>query len=304
MGVVVTGSSGFIGQHLVSLLRSQGHQVIGLDRRPPPDDGPDRHVSCELSAPNAVAREALRRADAVVHLAGCPGVRDTGADVGHRRYRDNASALRQVLSLVPRRVPAVVASSSSVYGGSVAGRASAEHDVLAPRGGYARSKVLAEALCHEAASRGASVTVVRPFTVVGEGQRPDMALHRWVIAALAGQPLTVLGSLERTRDLTDVRDVARAFADLIESAPGGPVNLGSGRPVSLRQMVRAVGAVTGVVPVVRQAPAAREEVSDTLADTRRLVELTGRRPATDLLDVVARVRDDLDRRALPLKVAG
>lgn len=305
MEVVVTGSAGFIGQHLVTLLRAQGHQVTGLDRCHSPDDAPRGLLRCDLSAindsgPDQTARTALRQADAVVHLAGCPGVRDTAPDVGRRRYRDNVVALREVLAVVSPRVPVVVASSSSVYGGSLAGRPSAEDDALAPRGGYARSKVLAEALCHQV---GPQVTVVRPFTVVGEGQRPDMALHRWVLAALAGEPLTVLGSLERTRDLTDVRDAARALADLVEVAPGGIVNLGSGQPVSLRHMVNAVADVTGCAPVVRLVTAGSEEVSDTLADTRRLVELTGRRPVTDLHDVLERIRADLDQRALTLQVA-
>ena len=306
MRVVVTGSAGFIGRHLVTRLLSKGHEVTGLDRAVPDDDGTYEQVRCELTHPGVRAASALRRAEAVIHLAGCPGVRDLAPDVEGRRYRDNVAALRTVLTLVPGSSSLVVASSSSVYGGSRRGRPSAEDDALAPRGGYARSKVLAESLCRAAQRRGALVTVVRPFTVVGEGQRADMALHRWVSAARAGEPLSVIGSPQRTRDLTDVRDVVRALADLAAAAPGGVVNLGSGRAVSLAAMVDAVGAVTGTTPVVRRLPAAADEVPDTLADVRRLVQLTGTRPVTDLLDVVTRVHDDLVLRDLPARqqVAG
>jgi nucleoside-diphosphate-sugar epimerase len=307
--VVVTGSTGFLGRHLVTSLHAHGHSVTGLDRRAAAHEV-GHFVGVELTALCRDARRALREADAVVHLAGCPGVRDTTADVGRRRYRDNVGSLRSVLGAVPVGVPLVVASSSSVYGGSVGGRASAENDALAPRGGYARSKVLAEALCADAARRGAEVTVVRPFTVVGEGQRPDMALHRWVGAALRGEPLTVLGSLDRTRDLTDVRCVVAALAALAAISPGGAVNLGTGRPVTLREMVEAVGVVTGAEPSVREVAADPDEVPDTRADVSRLVQLTGVQPVTDLLDVVGRVRDDftsgadhrvdLTRRAQPV----
>jgi nucleoside-diphosphate-sugar epimerase len=306
MGVVVTGSSGFVGRHVVALLSAHGHQVTGLDRRPDAGQGAAaragsyRHLLADLAEAGPEARAALAAADAVVHLAGCPGVRDSSADVARRRHRDNVGALRETLAAVPDGVPVVVASSSSVYGGSRRGRPSAESDALAPRGGYARSKVLAEALCRRAAGLGADVTVVRPFTVVGEGQRADMALHRWLRAAVAGEPLTVLGSLERTRDLTDVRDVAGLLVDLLELAPGGVVNLGSGVPVTLRRLVGAVGEATGTDPLVRVLAAGPHEVADTLADTARLVALTGRRPVTDVDDVVARVRDDLAGRGAGL----
>ena len=84
--------------------------------------------------------------------------------------------------------PVLAASSSSVYGGSLGGRASHEDDDLRPVGGYARSKVAAEALCAEHRDAGEAVCVVRPFTVVGPGQRPDMAVDRWLRAALGRSP--------------------------------------------------------------------------------------------------------------------
>ncbi len=302
MRIVVTGSSGFVGRHVVELLARRGADVTGIDRRPPA--GPAAAVVvADLSRPDAAVARVLSRADAVVHLAGCPGVRDVGRGAGRRRHRDNVVALREVLRLLPGDVPLVAVSSSSVYGGSRDGRPSHEDDPLQPRGGYARSKVLAEALCRQPGRR-APVTVVRPFTVVGDGQRPDMALHRWVSAALRGEPLTVLGSLGRTRDLTDVRDVAAALVDLVELAPGGAVNLGTGRAVTLAAMVDAVADATGTSPALRVLPAGPEEAPDTLADPTRLVELVGRRPSTDLADVVARVRDDVLAGSALAEVAG
>jgi nucleoside-diphosphate-sugar epimerase len=294
--VVVTGSAGFIGRHLITRLVSQGHQVTGLDRQPSAGDGLHQYLRCELTELGDEAREPLTCANAVIHLAGCPGVRDTAPHVEARRYRDNVAAVREVLSIVPTGVPVVVASSSSVYGGSLAGRPSAEHDVLAPRGGYARSKVMAEELCNKANKRGARVTVVRPFTVVGEGQRRDMALHRWLVAALNGQPLTILGPLDRTRDLADVHDVTNALINLVEAAPGEVVNLGSGHPTSLTAMVRTVGEVTHTTPILRRVPASLDEVPHTLADVRKMVQITRRHPATDLHDVVTRMYHDVQRR--------
>lgn len=287
--VVVTGSVGFLGSSLVAELVTRGRRVTGVDRTPTARPGDHLVLTGDLLHRDELVDTALATADAVVHLAGCPGVRDSAGDVERRRRRDNVAATARVLDAVPLDVPVVVASSSSVYGGSQ-GRPSRESDRLAPRGGYARSKVAVERLCARRAADGGRVTVVRPFTVVGEGQRSDMAVSRWLDAAEAGRPLQVYGSLERTRDLTDVRDVARVLATLADPsvAPTGVLNLGTGGPHTLAEVVAAVAEVTGADVRTVVTPAASVEPADTWADTRALQATVGFVPRTDLVDVVAR----------------
>ncbi len=286
MPVVVTGAAGFIGSAVVSRLLEGNERVVAIDRLPVACTGVTT-VRSDLCDGEPAVLDALREADSVIHLAGCPGVRDRAPGVERRRRRDNVDATRAVLAATPIDVPLVVASSSSVYGGARYGRASREGDTCYPVGGYAASKVHAERLCVARLERGAPLVVARPFTVVGEGQRPDMALPRWIAAARRGHPLRVLGSLDRTRDFTDVRDVARALTAL--RGVGGVVNVGAGSPRSLRDAITAVAVVLEMEPVVEVVPAAPEEVSDTWADNSRLAELTGIVPMTDLVDAVARV---------------
>jgi nucleoside-diphosphate-sugar epimerase len=291
--VVVTGAAGFLGRVLTHHLVAAGHDVLAVDRCPPPaPPGVTAHTADLLDADPAVDL-ALRQADAVVHLAGCSGVRDSAPDVAARRRRDNVDATRRVADLVPADVPLLVTSSSSVYGGARFGRASRERDALHPRGGYARSKVGTEQVCADRAGAGGHVLVVRPFTVVGEGQRPDMALARWRDAAVEGRPLRVFGSLRRTRDFTCVREVARGLRVLLEREVAGVVNLGSGAPRTLSEMVHALGRALGLDPdaalAVDVEGAAHYEVPDTWADTARFERLTGFRPQTDLDDVARRV---------------
>lgn len=288
MAVVVTGAAGFIGRALVRTLLDDDMRVVGIDRRPQSPEPGFNPLTADLLTPDELVRAALESADAVFHLAGCPGVRDEAPDVGLRRRRDNPGAAAAVLAAVPRRTPLVVTSSSSVYGGSAGGRPSAETDALRPRGGYARSKVLVENACRRRLRAGGTVTIARPFTVAGEGQRPDMALARWVAAARKGRPLRVLGSPDRTRDVTDVRHVARALVACAERDVRGPVNIGTGTGHTLAAMISAVAEVVGteVETIVEQA--ATPEPPATLADTTRLRRRTGLLPATDLHDVVAR----------------
>src|SRR5918994_165350 len=160
------------------------------------------------------------------------------------------------LAGVPRGTPLVVTSSSSVYGGA-AGRPSHEDDPLRPLGGYARSKAAVERLCARRLAAGGLVTVARPFTVAGEGQRPDMALARWIAAVRARRPVPVLCSPGRTRDVTDVRDVVRALRLAAERRVAGPLNVGTGRPRTLAELAAAVNPGPAAPPPPRGAPPGR-----------------------------------------------
>jgi nucleoside-diphosphate-sugar epimerase len=288
VAVVVTGAAGFIGSALVDELVRSGLQVVALDRRPPAAlPGGAVPLMADLLDPDPVLHDALAGADAVFHLAGRPGVRDPDRHADLRRHRDNVLATQRVLGLVPHSTPLVVTSSSSVYGGSP-GRPSAETDPLRPLGGYARSKVAVEALCARRLAAGGSVSVARPFTVVGERQRPDMALAVWTAAARRGDPIRVHGSLARSRDVTDVQDVARALRLMAERGVTGPMNAGTGRPRTLAELVDAVRRAAGPVPVT-VVPAHHADPPGTWADTTALHRRLGLRPRTDLDDVVRRV---------------
>jgi len=297
LAVVVTGSAGFIGRHLVALLAARGLVVVGIDRRPgTPADAVELRADLVDAPAGGPYDDALAEADAVFHLAGRPGARDPGpggwpaGELARLRRRDNVLAAERVLARVRPEVPLVVVSSSSVYGGAGqgGGRPSRETDPLRPLGGYARSKVAVERRCAARVAVGGLVAVARPFTVAGEGQRPDMAVARWLDAAARGEPLRVLGGLDRRRDLTDVRDVAAGLLRLAERAVTGPVNLGTGTAHTLGDLVAAVGAAVGVLPQVAVLPVGPEDPAATLADTARCRRRLGFVPRTDLPALVRR----------------
>ena len=297
MTVVVTGAAGFIGAHLVTQLAQRGFSVVGIDRRggipsaasaaivADLADRADRADCAQTSA--AEVDDALRSADLVYHLAAFPGVRATGRDADLRRRRDNIDATRRVLAAVPLQTPLVVASSSSVYGGS-ADQPSSEVDRVSPRGAYAASKVEVERMCARRVSAGGHVAVARPFTVAGEGQRPDMAIARWIDDATSGRPLTIYGSPSRTRDLTDVNDVVEGLIRMGLRGIRSTVNLGTGHGQRIGDMAAAVAGAVGVALHTVVQPAGAEEPPDTLADTRRCASLLGFVPKTDLIGLVQR----------------
>jgi nucleoside-diphosphate-sugar epimerase len=303
MVVVVTGAAGFIGSHLVEALAARGERVIAIDRRPDmPAAATVRIVADLVDAPTGAVDDVLGEAEAVFHLAARAGVRSPHCDpLRHRsdgwagqasldwlRHRDNVLTAERVLRRVPDHVPVVVTSSSAVYGGSRHGRACHEDDPLRPRGGYARSKAALEARCHARAARGGLVAIARPFTVAGERQRPDMAMAQWIEAVRAGRPMRVLGAPDRTRDLTDVRDVVTGLLRLADRNVQGTVNLGTGTGHRLATIAHAIAAALGRPADLVVEAAHPEDVAHTLADTRRCQTLLGMTPRTTLDALVRR----------------
>lgn len=313
MTIVVTGAAGFLGSHLVEKLSARGERVVGIDRRPGVPTCAREPIRADLSVRSEVADawSLFAGADAVFHLAGCPGVRWSDPDTELRRYRDNVRAGSFVLGAVPPAVPVVVVSSSSVYGGALHDgllRASRESDPLRPRGGYARSKALLEAHCRARAERGGLVAIVRPFTVAGERQREDMAIACWLREVRAGRPIRILGSPERTRDVADVRDVVEGLVRVAERGVTGAVNLGTGTGHRLADMAAAVCQALAQPAEVVVAPAGGADVPATLADTSRCQRLLGLRPQADLLALVRRQAGAAERepvrRLRPVAVVG
>lgn len=290
MKALVTGSAGFIGSHLIDTLVDRGYLVTGIDRQSRSDRPGYRHAVLDLARdPHRTGLATLvNGADIVFHLAARPGVRGDSPVLQEIRRRDNVVATRNLLSVIPRAIPVVATSSSSVYGGSNGGGPSSEDDPVRPMGGYARSKVDMERHCEMHRARGGVVAVLRPFTVAGEGQRPDMAFSRWLDSLWNGESIRIFGSEQRSRDITDIRHVVEGLIRAGERRVNETVNLGSGVTHRLIDLARALIEVFGRETNIVVQPASSDEVDITLADTTRCSQLLGFVPRTDLRGLLAR----------------
>lgn len=275
MRFLVTGAAGFIGSHLVRALREEGHTVTGLDRRPGAD--------LELDLLTADLDPVLAQAEAVIHLAGQPGVRESWAQFpGYSR--GNIETTQRLLEGLRGRSlhKFVLASTSSVYG--QAPMPAREDGPALPISPYGATKLAAESLC-DLYGRTASIpwVALRYFTVYGPGQRPDMAFTRWLRAARRGEPIPIFGRGDQVRDFTYVEDAVEAtIRAAVSSVSGVAVNVGGGSTVPIREALAEIEAIVGAPLRLEHLPAAPGDMDITRADTARLEALLAFRPATSL----------------------
>ena len=282
MKALVTGAAGFIGSHLTSALLDRGAEVTGLDCF---TDYYPRVIKSANVAVNAgrpgfhFVEGSLQQADLtalldgkthVFHLAAQAGVRKSwGADF--RVYTElNVDATQKLLeACVGRPLHRVVyASSSSVYGDNVT--IPMREDALPqPVSPYGVTKLAAEHLCHlYFVNHGVPATSVRYFTVYGPRQRPDMAFHKFIKAALKGSAVTLYGDGEQTRDFTYVTDaVAATIAAGDQGVPGRAYNVGGGSRVTVNHLFEILGRIHGSPLAVRREPSQKGDMRDTFADS-------------------------------------
>jgi UDP-glucuronate 4-epimerase len=289
--VLVTGGLGFIGARLCSALLAEGFRVRCVDNLSgsyAPETGPAAAAMLSARGAEVLVEDAgtahTSGVDAVVHLAALPGVRTRHPFAALRAANVDLPA-RLMRAARARGVRFVFASSSSVYGDALE-LPTPERATLAPLNPYARSKVAAEL-----ALRGEAV-VVRPFTVYGPGQRPDMAFARWIAAIAAGEPVPWHAAPGTARDFTYVDDaVAGLIAALRYGRAGEAYNVSGGRSVELRHALELLGPAT-----IRELPHASAEARVTSGCGRKAAAELGYSPSVDLATGLARQAEVSSRR--------
>jgi UDP-glucuronate 4-epimerase len=283
--VLVTGGLGFIGSRLVPRLLAEGVSVRSVDdlsANPAHGTGPAAASAFAASGAEVVIAPAepahVDGMDAVVHLAALPGVRSARSPA--LLHAVNVELTRRLAREVARcGARFVFTSSSSVYG-NAAVLPAPEDAPLAPLNPYAESKVAAEAavLAH-----GGDPVILRPFTVYGPGQRPDMAFARWIDALAAGEPLPWHAPPGAARDFTYVDDVvAGIVAALQHGRAGRAYNLSGWRPVPLREALALVAGGAEPALLELQSPAAEARVTHGCG--RRAASELGYEPRVELAE--------------------
>ena len=282
MRAFVTGGTGFVGGWLERHLQQCGDEVVIADDDLDITDSPAVVKAVEEAAP-----------DAVYHLAALTHVGESW-EAPEETFRVNALG---TLSLVEalRRVPApprmLLVSSAEVYGVVTSEDLPlTESSPLRPTTPYAVSKVAAEFVAMQAfLAHGLPVITARAFNHAGPGQSPRFVVSSLArqVAALerAGESVLRVASLTPRRDLTDVRDVVRAYRLLMErGTPGEVYQVCSGVAVAVQEIADRLLKIAGTDAVIELDPelARPVDVPVLVGDPNRLHDATGWEPGYEL----------------------
>lgn len=265
MKALVTGGAGFIGSHLVDLLLSKGCEVVVIDnlatgRR---SQVPEKAVFLQGDVSDAeLLAKALPGCDVVFHLAAVSSVQDS-LDRPIEVHNTNLTATLALLeAAVCHKVPRFVFSSSAAVYGDTGGEPAREDMIPKPMSHYAVQKLASEHYCqvyHRL--HGLETVCLRYFNVFGPRQRADSpysgVIAKFIGAARAGQPITIFGDGEQTRDFCHVKDVALAnflaAAQDVANIAGKVFNVGTGRSISVNCVARLVSDAfpLGRIPIAR-----------------------------------------------------
>lgn len=310
--VLITGGAGFVGRHLAGALGAMlpaGDEVFATTFPTLPPDIPCGLLDVTDAAAVRASVRALRPTH-TVHLAGLASPPDAARRPG-AAWQANVSGTINVAEAVAAEAAGSMllsVSTAEVYGRSfLAGRALDEAAPLAPATVYAHTKAAAETAARDILAGRGRLVVARPFNHTGPGQD-----ERFVVPAFAAQvariklglapPVLNVGNLSAERDFLDVRDVVRAYGEIILRSDALPAaatfNVASGLPRPIASILDDLRDMAGCTFEVHPDPQRQRpsEIPRMAGDAGALRAALGWRPEIDWRDTVSSILDDWTRR--------
>ncbi|SHF06517.1 UDP-glucuronate 4-epimerase [Seinonella peptonophila] len=308
MKILLTGGAGFIGSHLVRhFLQGSTVEKIAvidnLDAYYSPKQKQERleqwqdepRVVCYRS--DICQREQIKQVfqqeqwEVIIHLAAIPGVRPSLQRPTEYVDIDVTGTVQLLQLAVEYQVPHLIFfSSSSVYGHQSVVQPWKEGITQEmPSSPYAAAKRSAEIFCQTYQQLyPLHVTILRPFTVYGPEQRPDMAIHFFARQMVKGLPIPVF-SLDSSRDYTYIDDLIQAVERCLMRPNGFQLfNVASGERISLRQMIKQLASALHVEAKLEIKGEQLGDPAYTWADLTQIKETIGYRPQVDFATGIQR----------------
>ena len=246
----MTGSSGFVGSHIVATLIDNGLEVCGLDRDPPVAGAePSEYLACDVTDRESFAEliEGVEP-DAIVHAAAFTpgdGEIDRTRHIVEVNQGSTLSALKAAARAGCRRF--VFVSSAGVYADPAPGEVLTEASPVARTVGlYAQTKLASEGLCAWAARElGLLTTALRVGPAYGEFERPTGSrarmspLHRAIELAISGETIRC-NTGDTIYNWIHGSDIGRAIVAVLSSTPSQPVYNVAGPPITVAETLETL----------------------------------------------------------------
>ncbi len=287
--VLVTGATGFIGRQCLPLLMGRGYEVHAVSSRPVPQNGAmiQWHRVDLLEQRQISVLMAEVRPSHLLHLAWytAPGRYWTSPE-NLRWVQSSLGVLQDFARNGGRRI--VVAGTCAEYDWRY-GYCSEGVTPLAPTTLYGTCKNSLHLMLSEFSQQtGLSAAWGRIFFLFGPHEHPDRLVALVVSSLLRGETAPCTPGTQ-IRDLLYVEDVASAFVALLDSSVSGPVNIASGTPVALRDLILKIGDLQGRPDLIQlgAVPIRTDDPPLLVADVRRLRDEVGWQPKHSMNDALA-----------------
>lgn len=256
--ILITGVNGFVGAHLISLLKAKGYGILGLDAKietdgksaKPGESGEDgvELIECDLRD-SALLEEIVteNNPEIIFHLAAQSSVK-LSFENPSETFSINVIGtvnLLEAASNLEKPPKVLLVSSSEIYGQLKPEEVPVKEDApLKPVNPYAVSKATVDLMAYQYwKAYDLPVYLVRAFSHSGPGQRTVAVLSDWAFQTAKIElglrpPQIDVGNMDVTRDYMDVRDTVRAYCDILEKGkPGTPYNVCSGTGYKLGDLL-------------------------------------------------------------------
>lgn len=315
--ILVTGSEGFIGSHLVEELVKQGYEVKAfvlynsfntwgwLDTLPQETMEHVEVFTGDVRDPNGV-HEAMRGCSAVFHLAALIAIPfsyhspDAYVDTN---IKGTLNILQAARKLDLDRV--LVASTSEVYGTAQYVPIDEKHPYQG-QSPYSATKIGADRLAESFyRSFDLPVTIVRPFNTYGPRQSARAVIPTIITQLLAGKTEIKLGALSPTRDFNYVKDTANGFIKMYESdrTIGEEINIATQQEISIgelaEELIRQINPAAQIICDEERLRPSKSEVNRLLGSNEKILRLTDWQPQytfeQGLAETIAFLKDNMDK---------
>lgn len=306
--ILVTGGAGFIGSNLIDKLLSLNYGIVCVDNFDPFYDPRVKYQNIRSFLKNPhfkLVKVDIRnsrqfykipkiRYFAVIHLAAKAGVRPS--ILNPTEYTEvNILGTQNVLELARsfHVKQFIFASSSSVYGNNPKFPWK-EDSKLQPISPYATTKIAGE-LLGETYSKlfGIRFIGLRFFTVYGERQRPDLAIHKFSKLILEDKPIDMYGDGKTKRDYTYIGDVISAITNALDYQETNfeIINIGNNQPIELRELIKKLEKVLDKKAVINRLPPQKGDVETTFANISKARKLLSYNPQTSFSEGLEKFRN-------------
>ena len=299
MKVTVLGGGGFIGSAIIDRLLGEGHSIRVFERpridpyRPFTDSEQVEWINGDLMSVHDI-REAVRGVDAVMHLVSTTLPKSSNDDPIYDVQSNLIASLQLLQVMVEEQVRRVVFISS---GGTVYGKPQYlpidERHPTEPMVSYGITKLAIEKfMVMFQHLHGLKPVILRVTNPYGERQRVETAqgaVGVFLDRIIRGQPIEIWGDGSVSRDYIHVSDVAQAFASALTYEGSQVVfNVSTGKGTPLTELLKIIGAVTGLPVNAQFKPARPFDVPMSVLDNTLAQAQLGWKPVVSLSDGIAR----------------